>query len=239
MLSDLSSQDQVRQFTEEFKERYDHLDVLVNNAGGFFFRRRESVDGIEKTFALNHLNYFMTTLLLMDVLLASDSPRIVNVASEAHRRAQINFDDLQLKDRYMGTRAYNQSKLANLLFTYELARRLADTNATVNAVHPGFVHTHLGKQNKLVRPVMELMHSIFAKSPEKGAETPVYLAASPDVEGITGEYFIRKESVRSSEESYDTEAAQRLWEISADLCGLSAQEINPPVNEPEFERRSA
>jgi NAD(P)-dependent dehydrogenase (short-subunit alcohol dehydrogenase family) len=119
----------------------------------------------------------------------------------------MNFDDLQFKERYSGTQAYNQSKLANLLFTYELSRRLADTHATVNAVHPGFAHTHLGKQNKLVRPVMELLHSIFAKIPEKGAETPLYLAAAPEVEGVTGEYFIRKESVRSSEESYDTEAA--------------------------------
>lgn len=239
MLADLSSQAEIRRFTQEFKNQFDHLDVLVNNAGGFFFRRRESVDGIEMTFALNHLNYFMTTLLLTDILLASDSPRIVNVASEAHRRAQMNFDDLQFKERYRGTQAYNQSKLANLLFTYELSRRLADTHATVNAVHPGFVHTHLGKQNKLVRPVMELVHSMFAKSPVKGAETPIYLSASPEVEGVSGEYFIRKESIRSSEESYDTEAAKRLWKISADMCGLDDARINTAVNKPEPERRAA
>jgi len=150
MLADLSSQEQIRQFAETFKERYDHLDVLVNNAGGLFLKRRESVDGMEMTFALNHLNYFMATLLLMDRLLASDAARVVNVASEAHRGAQINFADLQFENGYNGRQAYNQSKLANLLFTYALARSLAETNVTVNAVHPGFVRTHLGKQNKLV-----------------------------------------------------------------------------------------
>ena len=150
MLADLSSQEQIRQFAETFKERYDRLDVLVNNAGGLFLKRRESVDGMEMTFALNHLNYFMATLLLMDRLLASDAARVVNVASEAHRGAQINFADLQFENGYNGRQAYNQSKLANLLFTYALARSLAETNVTVNAVHPGFVRTHLGKQNKLV-----------------------------------------------------------------------------------------
>ena len=201
ILADLSSQEQIHDFAKNFKGQYDHLDVLINNAGGFFLKHRRSVDGIEMTFALNHLNYFMTTLLLLDSILASGSARIINVSSESHRGQEMNFDDLQFKDGYNGLRAYGQSKLANLLFTSELARRLKSTNVTVNALHPGFVRTHLGKQNELVRGVMELIH-LFAKSPKEGAETPIYLASSPDVEGITGQYFIDKKQVPSSPESY-------------------------------------
>jgi NAD(P)-dependent dehydrogenase (short-subunit alcohol dehydrogenase family) len=234
MMADLSSQEQIREFTESFRERYDRLDVLVNNAGGFFLRRRESVDGIEMTLALNHLNYFMTTLLLMDVLMAGDSPRVVNVASEAHRNAEMNFEDLQFENGYSGMQAYNQSKLANLLFSYELSRRWMDTNITVNALHPGFINTHLGKQNRLVQMVMDPVHALLAKSPRKGAETPIYLATSKDVEGVTGQYFIKKDPVRSSGASYDLETAKRLWKVSADLCGLDAGEINGPVSESDL-----
>lgn len=225
MLVDLSSQDEIHKFTGEVQEKYGHLDVLVNNAGGFFLKRRESVDGIEMTFALNHLNYFLTTHLLLDTLLVAESPRIVNVASEAHRRAKMHFEDLQFENGYSGLRAYKQSKLANLLFTYQLARRLADTPATVNALHPGFVNTQLGKQNKLVRFVMDGVHDLFAKSPEQGAKTALYLATSPQVEGVTGEYFINKAIVPSSPKSYDNESSERLWEISEKLCGLTTGQM--------------
>jgi NAD(P)-dependent dehydrogenase (short-subunit alcohol dehydrogenase family) len=219
MLVDLSSQEQILEFSEAYKEKYDRLDVLVNNAGGFFLKHRKSVDGIEMTFALNHLNYFLTTALLMDPILASGSARIVNVSSERHRGQDLNFDNLQFEVGYNGVQAYAQSKLANLLFTYELARRLADTQVTVNAVHPGFVKSHLGKQNRLVRAVMNVLH-LFAKDPKAGAETPIFLASSPDVAGVTGQYFINKNAVLSSPESYDAVIAENLWEISEQLCGL-------------------
>lgn len=223
MQVDLSSQEDIRKFAQDFKARYDILDVLVNNAGGFFLTREESVDGIEMTFALNHLNYFMTTLLLMDPLLTAESARIVNVASGSHRGEKMRFDDLQFENGYNSMSAYGQSKLANLLFTYALSRRLQPTNVTVNALHPGFVNTELSKRNFLARIVMEVVHFLFAKSPEEGAETPIFLASSPQVEGVTGQYFIDKEAVRSSELSYDQEAQERLWEISEDLCSLDAE----------------
>jgi NAD(P)-dependent dehydrogenase (short-subunit alcohol dehydrogenase family) len=224
MLVDLSSQEQIREFTETFKEKYDRLDVLVNNAGGFFLKYRKSVDGIEMTFALNHLNYFMTTLLLMDPILASGSGPIVNVSAESHRGHVMNFDGLQFESGYNGFQAYGQSKLANLLFTYELARRLANPEVTVNALHPGFVKTHLGKQNRVVWAVMNVLH-IFAKSPKEGAETPIYLASSPDVAGVSGQYFIDKKEVPSSPESYDPVTAERLWNVSEELCGLGASPV--------------
>jgi NAD(P)-dependent dehydrogenase (short-subunit alcohol dehydrogenase family) len=224
MLVDLSSQEQIREFTETFKEKYDRLDVLVNNAGGFFVKHRNSVDGIEMTFALNHLNYFMTTLLLMDTILASGSARLVNVSAESHRGHDMNFDDLQFESGYNGFQAYGQSKLANLLFTHELARRLANTEVTVNALHPGFVKTHLGKQNRMVRAIMNVLH-VFAKRPAEGAETPIYLASSLDVAGISGQYFIDKKEIPSSPESYDTVTAERLWNVSEELCGLGISEV--------------
>jgi len=224
MLVDLSSQADIRKFTHTFKNKYDHLDVLVNNAGGFYLRRQESVDGIEMTFALNHLNYFMTTLLLMEPLLSAGSARIVNVASGSHRGERMRFDDLQFENVYNPMAAYGQSKLANLLFTYELSRRLESTDATVNALHPGFVNTELSKRNFLARIVMEVVHFIFAKSPEEGAETPIYLASSPEVKGVTGKYFIDKKPVRSSQASYDLDAAKKLWDISENLCNLDTSE---------------
>jgi NAD(P)-dependent dehydrogenase (short-subunit alcohol dehydrogenase family) len=220
MLADLSSQEQIRRFAEKFKGKHDHLDVLVNNAGGFFLRREESMDGMEMTFALNHMNYFSLTLSLLKHLLPSGSARIVNVSSEAHRGESMDFADLQFENGYNAMRAYGRSKLANLLFTYELSRRLLDTDVTVNAVHPGFVGTYLGKQDSLVRIVMNILHFLFAKSPKEGAQTPVYLASSPRVEDVTGRYVIDRQVVRSSPASYDFKAAKRLWEISEELSGL-------------------
>lgn len=225
-LVDLSVQDQIRDFTASFKGKYEQLDVLVNNAGGFFTERRTSADGIEMTFALNHLNYFMMTNLLLDVLVktgtqhAQEPARVVNVASDAHRGARMHLDDLQFEEGYSGRKAYNQSKLANVLFTYELDRRLDRDRVTANALHPGFVDTSLGKTHWLASLALSVIHLFFAKSPEKGAQTPIYLASSPEVKGVSGGYFIEKEPARSSPASYDEEAARRLWEISKEMTGL-------------------
>jgi len=233
LVADLSSQEEIYKLAEMYKEKYNQLDVLVNNVGGFFLKHRESVDGIELTFALNHLSYFMTTLLLLDAILSSGSARIINVSSESHRGHEMNFDDLQLKNGYNGMRAYGQSKLANLLFTYELSRRLTGTGVTVNALHPGFVRTYLGKQNELVRGVMEIV-DLFAKGPEEGAKTPVYLANSPDVAKITGQYFIAQKQVPSSSESYDTVSMEGLWQVSEQLCGLDTSRVQTNVTDSAF-----
>jgi NAD(P)-dependent dehydrogenase (short-subunit alcohol dehydrogenase family) len=223
VFTDLMDQAQIREFNRTFRERHDRLDVLVNNAGAFFLQRGESPDGIERTFALNHLNYFLVTNLLLDLLKASAPARIVNVASESHRGSEMHFDDLEFERRpYWGLAAYGESKLANLLFTYELDRRLEDADVTVNALHPGFVNTYIGKQYPLLRPFINIVHALFAKSPEEGAETPIYLAASPDVEDVSGKYFIDKEPVRSSEASYKEEDARHLWEISKTMTGFNA-----------------
>jgi len=221
MLADLSSQDEIHNLVRVYQDKYKRLDVLVNNAGGFFMSRLESIDGIEMTFALNHLNYFLLTNLLIETIKASAPARIVNVSSAAHQNASINFDDLQGKQKYSGWQAYGQSKLANILFTYELARRLEGTDVTVNALHPGFVATNFGANNAgvlgtLVRRFMNL----FSIDVETGAQTNIYLAASPEVEEVTGKYFVKQKAVASSGNSYDETAAQRLWEISEEMTGV-------------------
>ena len=227
LLADLTSQEQVRRLADDFRSRYDRLDVLVNNAGGIFSRRLESVDGIELTFALNHLSYFLLTNLLLDILLHSAPARIVNVSSNAHSGGKINFDDLLGKQSYFGWSAYAQSKMANVLFTYELARRLEATSVTANSLHPGFVATGFGHNNRdLVGWGTRLAQRLAALTPEQGAQTSIYLAASPEVEGITGKYFVDEKSVPSSPLSYDESAARRLWEVSAAMTGLDNV---PPV----------
>lgn len=223
MTADLSSQAEIQHLADEFKSRYARLDVLVNNAGATFFSRLESVDGIEMTFALNHLNYFLLTHLLLDLLKASAPARIVNVSSGAHRSGRMNFADLEGKQSFGGWRAYSQSKLANVLFTYELARRLEGTGVTANALHPGFVATRFGHNNgALANAGMKVAQSLFAVSPEKGAETNIYLAASPDVEGVSGQYFEKSRAVSSSKASYDEAAARQLWAISEQMTGIRA-----------------
>jgi NAD(P)-dependent dehydrogenase (short-subunit alcohol dehydrogenase family) len=222
MLADLSSQEEIRQLAQQFKSRHHRLDVLVNNAGAWITRRQQSVDGIEMTFALNHLNYFLLTNLLLDTLKVSAPARIINVSSGGHKRGRIDFDDLQAKERYNGIQVYGQSKLANVLFTYELARRLVGTGVTVNAVNPGFVASNFGRNNGGVMVLlMRLYYSVAAISPEQGAQTSIYLATSADVEGVTGKYFEKQIAVPSSEDSYDTVAANRLWQVSAELTGLA------------------
>ncbi len=220
MVADLSSQAEIRQLADQFKREHQRLDVLVNNAGAIFLWRKESVDGLEMTFALNHIGYFLLTNLLLDTIKASAPARIVNVSSAAHRGNRLDFDDLQNTRRY-GYDVYGQSKLANLHFTYELARRLEGTGVTVNALHPGFVASDFAANNgwpvRLFKPLINLM----AIPIDKGAETSIYLASSPEVEGITGQYFVERKATRSSEASYDAEAARKLWEVSAALTGLA------------------
>lgn len=222
MRADLSSQQEIRRLVPQFKSRYQRLDVLVNNAGAIFPRRQESVDGIEMTFALNYLGYFLLTNLLLDTIKASAPARIINVSSRSHARAQIDFDDLQSRSGYRGLQAYAHSKLAILLFTYELARRLEGTGVTVNALHPGVVATNFGmSQGGILGLVMRLFRFTFI-SPEQGARTSIYLATSPEVEGVTGKYFVKCKAVPSSPASYDTATARRLWEVSVALTNAQA-----------------
>lgn len=220
LVADLAIQAQVRRLASEVQTRFPHLEVLVNNAGALFTRRMLSLDGLEMTFALNHLGYFLLTNLLLDTLKTSPSARIVNVSSEAHRGAQINLADLQGAQRYSSWRAYARSKLANLLFTYELARRLEGSGITANAVHPGFVATNFGRNNGGVHALLWRVLHVAAITPEQRAETIIYLAISPEVEGLTGRYFVKKHAVESSKEFYDSTVAHHLWQVSVELTGL-------------------
>ncbi|SIN93469.1 NAD(P)-dependent dehydrogenase, short-chain alcohol dehydrogenase family [Singulisphaera sp. GP187] len=230
ILADLSSQESIRHLAALFRERKSRLDLLINNAGALFFERHESVDGIELTFALNHLAYFQLTILLLDLLLASPPSRVVNVASEAHRSAgKIPFDDLEGRKRYRGFRAYAQSKLANLLFTFELARRLEGTHVTANALHPGLVATNIFAGNGIPGWLLRRGASLFAISPEKGAETSIYLGSSPEVSEVSGRYFYRQKPIASSRASHDPEVAGKLWERSAELT----QSFHPLFGRPK------
>ncbi|MDR3576585.1 MAG: SDR family oxidoreductase [Anaerolineaceae bacterium] len=226
LIADLSIQSQVRRLAQEFRQIHNRLDVLVNNAGAMFMSRQQSQDGYEMTFALNHLAYFLLTNLLLDVIKTSGPARIVNVSSAAHQGAQLNFDDLQNRKHYNSQSVYAQSKLANLYFTYELSRRLAGIDVTVNALHPGFVATNFGANNGGIYRLAFGISHVGAISPAEGAETTIYLASSPDVAGVTGKYFIRKKETRSSEISYDEQAAARLWQISLELTGLTEHEMS-------------
>jgi len=221
LLADLSSQEQIRGIANKFHELHDHLDVLVNNAGGFFLRRKLSVDGIEMTFALNHLAYFLLTLLLLDALKASPSSRVVNVSSGSHLHEHIDFDDLQLTRFYNPMRAYGRSKLANILFTYELARQLNGTHVTANALTPGMVATDIWKKvNPVLTPLLFPFINWMGKTSQEGARTSIYLATSSDLEGVTGKYFAKQQQVDSGSATYDVNSSQRLWQISLELVGL-------------------
>jgi NAD(P)-dependent dehydrogenase (short-subunit alcohol dehydrogenase family) len=218
LIADLSVQADIHQLAAEFKQTYDRLDVLVNNAGAIFDKRQETADGLELTFALNHMGYFLLTHLLLDLLKESAPARIVNVSSGAHHRGSITFDDLQREKSYSAFPVYSQSKLANVLFTYELARRLEGSGVTVNALHPGFVNSNFGSSmSGIAASLFGLIARLFAISPEKGAETIIYLASSAEVAGVTGKYFVNKKATRSSGESYDEAVAKRLWEVSEQL----------------------
>lgn len=220
MLCDLASLDDIRRFVGEFRSLFSSLDVLVNNAGVITRYRQQTKDGYELQLGVNHLGHFLLTNLLLDVVVARRG-RVVVVSSGAHRSGQIWFDDVNLTKNFKPFRAYSQSKLANILFTYELARRFEGTGATANCLHPGFVATNIAVDRKtgFGTMVAKIMKHI-ALPPEKGAETIVHLAASPEVEGISGKYFIKKRPVRSSDLSYSRDAALRLWELSEEMTGL-------------------
>jgi NAD(P)-dependent dehydrogenase (short-subunit alcohol dehydrogenase family) len=217
LIADLAELRQIRTLASIVKQRYPRLDVLVNNAGAYNTRRTLTADGYETTFGVNHLAYFLLTHELLDLLKASAPARIVNVASDAHRGGRICFDDLQGEKRYGGWRAYAQSKLANILFTYELARRLAGTSVAVNAMHPGGVATNFFHNINSPLGTLIRLGLPFLRTPEKGADTVVWLATSPEVEGVTGKYFYDRREKRSNRESYDLEVARRLWEVSEQL----------------------
>jgi NAD(P)-dependent dehydrogenase (short-subunit alcohol dehydrogenase family) len=224
LLADLSVQQQIRDLTGQFRQRHQRLDVLINNAGGMWLRRELTADGIERTFAVNHLAYFLLTELLLDVLKTSVPARIVNVSSAAHARATLDFDNLQGERGYRGWRQYCRTKLMNLLFTYELARRLEGTGVRTNALHPGFVATGFGGNNGLRGRLLQLAARLFGLSAEQGARTVIYLASSPEVAAVSGRYFVRERAVASSPASYDEAAAKRLWQLSARLAGMAAEE---------------
>jgi NAD(P)-dependent dehydrogenase (short-subunit alcohol dehydrogenase family) len=218
LIADLSVQEQVCQLAETIHRHCTQLDVLVNNAGGFFQTRQESADGIEMTWALNHLNYFLLTNLLLDLLKASAPSRVICVSSDAHRNATLRFDDPEFKQGYRGFTAYGHSKLANVLFTYELAHRLEGTCVTANALHPGFVSSGFGMNNgRWMSAAMRIAQRFGASSPEKGAQTSLYLASSPAVENVTGQYFAHQHAVKSSPATYDRAAATRLWHLSEQM----------------------
>ena len=220
LLADFASLDSVRRLAEEFRKTHDSLQVLVNNAGRVGVRRSVTADGFETTFQVNYLSHFLLTRLLLDSLKRGAPSRIVNVSSESHYGGSIPLEDLQLTKGYGVMKAYGQSKLAQVLFTYELSRRLTGTGVTANCLHPGSVATNFGWGALGPFSFIGKISRLFLISPAKGAETPVYLASSPEVEGVTGKYFDKKMEKRSSEASYDEKLAAKLWEKSSAMVGL-------------------
>src|SRR4051812_2377105 len=222
-VADMSGQAEVRRLAADVLTALPRLDVLVNNVGGFWNTRHVTADGLERTFALNHLAPFLLTHLLVERLVDSAPARVVTVSSDAQRLGRLDFTDLQGERSWSGQRAYNQSKLANVLFTYELARRLRSTGVTATVLHPGIARTGFGAEDpgriqRVITPFMGLL-----KSPEQAARTPVHLATAPDLDGITGQFFRNRKPGRSSKRSYDEATARRLWEVSAELVGLEAE----------------
>ncbi len=215
--ADLSSLAEVRRLADQVRAAYPRLNVLLNNAGAYYAARQNSADGYEMSFALNHLSYFYLTVLLLDLLKASAPARIINVSSGAHMFAKLNLIDPHDPKRYNGFRVYGETKLANVAFTYALARRLQGTSVTANAMHPGFVRTGFGRNNGgLITQIFGVLQH-FGLTPEQGADTAVYLASSPEVEGITGKYFTKRRAVTSSRASYDQQAGEALWALSERL----------------------
>ena len=224
LTADLSSMSEVRNLAGTFLGRYPRLDVLLNNAGAVFLSRYTTVDGYERTFALNHLAPFLLTELLLDRLKANAPSRVVTVSSMAHAGQKIDFGDVNRTARsYRAWRAYGESKLANIMFTYALARRLEGTGVTANTLHPGFVATNFGRNNGALSQVMMTLASPFAISPEQGAQTSIYLASSPDVATVSGKYFIKKKPAKSSDVSYDEAAQERLWQLSEQMTRMTSQ----------------
>ncbi|NLL05573.1 MAG: SDR family oxidoreductase [Clostridiaceae bacterium] len=223
MICDLSSLKSIENFCTEFKNRFQRLDILVNNAGVILPGRHETFDGYELQFGVNHLGHFLLTNRLLDTIIASAPARIVNVSSGAHKIGNIHFKDVNLNKNYTVWRAYAQSKLANILFTYELADRLRPRGVTANCLHPGAVATAMGiNRDTGFGTFITRMLKPFFQTPEKGAQTAVYLATSPDVEGVTGKYYYQKKPLPSSKRSYDKEMAKSLWELSEKMTGIKS-----------------
>ncbi len=220
--ADMSSQNSIHQLVNEFRARHEKLHLLINNAGVYLTKRSETEDGLESTFAVNHLGPFLLTSLLVDILKASAPSRIVNVTSDAHKGARINFEDLQGEKKFSGWQAYGQSKLAMILYTHGLSKKLEGTGVTVNSAHPGVVRTNFAKNNGGLVMLGFRFLGMFFISPESAAKRILYVATSPDLEGVTGKYFTKMHEVKSSQESYDDDSARRLWQISEQLTHLSS-----------------
>jgi len=222
IVADLSSQESIHRLAEDFRNKYQHLHVLINNAGLTAEHKTLSVDGIDTLFAVNYLAPFLLTNLLLDVLKVSAPSRVVNVSSDGHKFGRIDFDDIQSKKR-SAIGAYGDSKLALHLFTYELARKLEGTGVTANALHPGVVATNIGSHDSspfITRFIWKIF-KVFMSSPDKGAQTSIYLGSSPNVDGVSGKYFVKAKETRSSKESYDESVGQRLWQVSEELTKVS------------------
>ncbi len=220
--ADMSSQTEVRRLAAAVLDAYPRLDVLVNNVGGFWAHRHPTSDGLEHTFALNHLASFLLTNLLLDRLKASAPARVVTVASHVQAEGRIDFDDLEGVHNYSGKRAYSQSKLANVMFTKELARRLEGTSVTANSLHPGVVRTNFGAEDQAwLFTVVSKVVLPFLKTPAQGAQTSIYLASSPDMDGITGQFFANGKPKTANKVAHDADMTARLWDVSADLVGMT------------------
>jgi len=222
-LANLASQAEVRNLAAEFKRRYDRLDVLVNNAGLVQSTRTETPDGLETTFATNHLAPFLLTNLLQDLLEKSAPSRVVTVSSEAERWGNIDFDDLQSKKKYRGFPVYGMTKLANIMFTYELAERLKGTGVTATCMHPGAVNTRFGTNNSGPMTILFRAFKPFMRTPDQGADTVIWLASSPDVEGVSGRYYSDRKPIEPKKIANDPPARRRLWEESQSLTGLGVK----------------
>jgi retinol dehydrogenase 14 len=220
MLADLSVQSEVRRLADEFLEIHDRLDVLANNAGLVQSKRTETADGIETTLAINHLAPFLLTNLLLDRLKESAPSRVITVSSEAQRWGNMDFDDIQSTRKYRGFPVYGMTKLANIMFTYELAERLKGTFVTANCLHPGPVGTNFGRNNAGPMALFFRLGKPFMRTPEQGADTLIWLGSSSDVEGVSGKYFSDRKEIEAKEIAHDPAARLRLWEISEVLTGL-------------------
>ena len=230
---DLSSQEEIKKISDLIKKKFPKIDVLINNAGIMYTKRIESVDGIEKTFAVNHLSYFLLTGLLLPMLSKSSKARIINVSSSVHNKAKLNFDDIEMKTKYDGSIAYRQSKLCNILFTYFLSNKLKEKNIMVNCLHPGFVDTGFGSNNvnNMKKFLSKLFKKILFKNeinsenvrllPIIGAETSIYLALSNDLENITGKYYHKQKSLTSSDLTYNKSIQKKLWDLSEKYTNFS------------------